>query len=323
MPVTGAANTANVQATLHAIENEPVIIQVNGHWPTLGVRGGILVNTRVPLLTNAAESTACAIVPETSDAFSQVRFTFVYYATRLKICNFDQDLYQDPNSIEAMATNLMKIKLDYAYYARMDTATGNPAAGGLPDIVAPGRVLDVGGAPLSFACLERAFSLVTANNGRPTIIMSTSRTLESFRNLCWNTGTVPPELPWKWYDPATRRWVQGVVTSFRGVVWLINDQMFQGDDSTQRRIYFMVMGDDGGAGPTRGVVRIVPPHQVRTPYIKRVTNGVPDFTDQDVSMTKDIWMSMPAGLALGSQGALSILQNFEHVGECLAAPPPA
>jgi len=35
------------------------------------------------LLTNAAESTACAIVPETSDAFSQVRFTFVYYATSL------------------------------------------------------------------------------------------------------------------------------------------------------------------------------------------------------------------------------------------------
>lgn len=323
MPISGVPNTANVQATLHAIENQPVIIQPNGHWPTLGVNGGVLVNTRVPLLTDAVAAGACAVVPDTSDPFGQVRFTYVYYATRLQICDLDQDLYQDPNDVEAMATNLMKIKLDYAFYARMDTLTGNPSAGGLPDLVAPGNVLDMGGAPLSFACLERAFSLVIANNGRPTMIMSTSRTLESFRNLCWNTGTVPPELPWKWYDPARRMWVSGYITSFRGVPWLINDKMFQGDNPLQRRIYFMVMGDDGGTGPTRGLVRITPRKLVANPYIKRVTNGVPDFANAAVNMTKDIWMSMVAGLALGSQGALSIVQNFEHVGECAGGPPPA
>jgi len=38
--------------------------------------------------------------------------------------------------------------------------------------------------------------------------------------------------------------------------------------------------------------------------------------NQTVNMTKDIWVTMPAGLALGSQGALSLLTNFEHVGEC-------
>ncbi|MBX3460937.1 MAG: hypothetical protein KF696_13390 [Planctomycetes bacterium] len=195
MPVSGAPTTANVQATLHAIENQPVIIQPNGHWATMGVDGGIVVNTRVPLLTDAVVSTPCAVTPDTSDAFAPVRFGYVYYTTRLQICDLDQDLFQDPNDIEAMATNLMKIKLDYAFYARMDTLTGNPSTGGLPDLVAPGNVLDMGGAPLSFACLERAFSLVKANNGRPTMIMSTSRTLESFRNLCWNTGTVPPEMP--------------------------------------------------------------------------------------------------------------------------------
>ncbi|MCZ7605058.1 MAG: hypothetical protein M5U25_03100 [Planctomycetota bacterium] len=53
-----------------------------------------------------------------------------------------------------------------------------------------------------------------------------------------------------------------------------------------------------------------------------MTNGVPDFVNQTVNMTKDIWVSMPAGLALGTQGALSLLSNFEHVGEC-AGPVPA
>ncbi|MBX3460936.1 MAG: hypothetical protein KF696_13385 [Planctomycetes bacterium] len=105
--------------------------------------------------------------------------------------------------------------------------------------------------------------------------------------------------------------------------WLINDKMFQGDNPLQRRIYFMVMGDDSGPGPTRGVVRIMPRNLVSRPYIKRVTNGVPNFADQNITMTKDIWMSMAAGLALGSQGALSILQNFAHVGECAGGPPPA
>jgi hypothetical protein len=49
--------------------------------------------------------------------------------------------------------------------------------------------------------------------------------------------------------------------------------------------------------------------------------GVPDFANQGVRMTKDIWMSMPAGLSLGSQGALSILTNFAHVGDCAGGPP--
>ncbi|MBE7491949.1 MAG: hypothetical protein HS108_09385 [Planctomycetes bacterium] len=48
---------------------------------------------------------------------------------------------------------------------------------------------------------------------------------------------------------------------------------------------------------------------------------MPDFANQGVRMTKDIWMSMPAGLSLGSQGALSILTNFAHVGDCAGGPP--
>jgi hypothetical protein len=52
-----------------------------------------------------------------------------------------------------------------------------------------------------------------------------------------------------------------------------------------------------------------------------MTNGQPDFANQRVNMTKDIWLTMPAGLALGSQGALSLLTNFEHFGECPSEPP--
>lgn len=40
----------------------------------------------------------------------------------------------------------------------------------------------------------------------------------------------------------------------------------------------------------------------RSPFLLRTTNGVPDFVNQTVNMTKDIWVTMPAGLALGSKG---------------------
>jgi len=316
MPFTGAANTANVEATRGLIENDPVIIQPAGHWATRGVSGGQLSNSRVPTLEPASILAACAAADDTSDAATQIRFTFNNFVSLLAVCTADQDRFRIPNNIESIEIELAKIKLEYAWWRHLDAATGNPATGGLPDLAAIDRIIDMAGAALSFACLERAFSRVTANNGRPTMIMSTSRSLESYRNLCWDAGISPPEMPWRWYDPAKRTWVSGVVTTFRGVPWLINDMMFQGDDPLQRRIYFMVVGDDGGSGPTRGLTRILPADLMHNPYIRRTTMGVPNFNDQTVGMARAIWLTMPAGIQLGSQGALSILRNFEQVGVC-------
>ena len=318
MPFTGASGTSNKQASKWLIENEPVKVQIHGHWPTLGVHGDTLVHSRVPALVDASVVDPCDPAKDHSDAATPHRFTMVNYATRLEVCMANQDISRIPNLIEAIEIEVGKIKLDYGFYARMDTVVGDPSIGGLPDLVAPGNVLDLAGGLLSFACLEAAFNLVTANNGRPTVIMSNSRSQESYRNLCWAAGIEPPSMPWRWYDPF-KGWQTGDVTEFHGVPWLINDKMDQGPLPANRRIYFMVLGDDGGTGPTRGLVKIMPADLVRNPYILRATSGVPDFVAQEVNMTRDIWLTMPAGLALGSQGALSILQNFAHIGTCLGA----
>jgi hypothetical protein len=148
--------------------------------------------------------------------------------------------------------------------------------------------------------------------------MSNSASMRSYRNLCWASGIEPPQMPWKWYDPF-EGWTSGLVTSFKGVPWLINDMMDQGPLPANRRIYFIVLGDDSKPTPTRGLVGIRPADLMGNPIIKRSTQGVPDFDNGQVNMTRDVWLTMPAGLALGSQGALSILQNFAHVGACPVA----
>lgn len=317
MPFSGAGLTASVQATQWLVENQPIKVQVWGRWPWLGVRGSTLTYARVPQLAAALAVNSCAALGANDDTATQIQYGMVEYATRFQYCNADEDIYRDPNRVEQMLTELGRIKLAYGYYGRMDTSVGSPVTGGLPDLCAPGNVLNLGGAALSFPCLEQAFDLVTANSGRPSIIMSSSASMRSYRNLCWAAGIEPPQMPWRWYDPF-EGWVSGLVTSFKGVPWLINDMMDQAPTPTNRRIYFMVLGDDSKPTPTRGVTGIRPADLMNNPIIKRSTQGVPQFDGENISvnMTKDVWLTMPAGLALGSQGALSILQNFAHVGSC-------
>jgi hypothetical protein len=290
--------------------------------PVQGVNGGFLVYPRVPAIKPAQVVDPCQPADDISTAATGVRFGMVEYVARVPVCMANQDIFQHPTDIVSANVTLGEIQGWYGYYGRMDIATGSPTFGGLPDLVAPSRTVNMGGAPLSFPCLSRAYHLVTANNGKPCVIMSNARSLESYENLCRLNGQNLEYMPWRWYCPAARTWHEERIPSFNGTPWLINDEMNPGLLPADRRIWFIVLGDDGGKGPTRGLTRIVPAGMEHSPFVVRMTNGVPDFVNQTVNMTKDIWVSMPAGLALGTQGALSLLSNFEHVGEC-AGPVPA
>jgi len=320
MPFSGAPDTANIQAAKWFVENEPRRIQIHGVMPVFGVNGGFLVYPRVPAIKPAQVVAPCEPADDISTQVTPARFGMVQYVARVPVCMADQAIYRHPTDIVDGNVALGEIENWYGYYGRMDTATGDPVFGGLLDLVAPGRIVDLGGAALSFPCLSRAYHLVTANNGKPTIIMSNARTLESYENLSRLSGLNLEYLPWRWYCPATRSWKEGEIPSFNGTPWVINDEMNAGVLPQDRRIWFMVLGDDGGRGHTRGLTRIVPAGMEHNPFILRTTNGVPDFANQTVNMTKDIWLTMPAGLALVSQGALSLLTNFEHVGECGPVP---
>lgn len=78
----------------------------------------------------------------------------------------------------------------------------------------------------------------------------------------------------------------------------------------------MVTGDDGGPAPFRGVTGIMPSARRRHPFVKRQVEAVSNAPDADFSPGIDTWVTMPAGFAVGSQGALSIIQNYATVANC-------
>ena len=188
------------------------------------------------------------------------------------------------------------------------------------------------GGALTLDCLDHAYQLVTANEGRPTLIMSSTRGLRLYQKLCRDKGYDAPKMPWPWYNPATGRMEQRLVTEFNGTPWLVNGLMVSESSATaaDQRIWFMVLGDDAGQGPTRGVTGIIPSHRAGNLFVKRATNGsvisslnlevpsVPYIAAIDVPVlpVTDTWVSFPAGLAVGSQGALSLIHNFAAPADC-------
>jgi hypothetical protein len=76
----------------------------------------------------------------------------------------------------------------------------------------------------------------------------------------------------------------------------------------------MMLGDDGKEGPTRGVTGILPHGRGRNLFVKRATNGA--FDSGQTDPVTDTWVTMPSGVAVGSQGALSMLENFALPSVC-------
>ncbi len=147
--------------------------------------------------------------------------------------------------------------------------------------------------------------------------MSSSRELRTYEQMCRDAGFAPPQMPWRWYNPSFGRMEESLVTQFNGTPWLINGCQAGEDDAgpDAQRIYFMVLGDDAGKGPTRGVTGIVPKDRLGNFFVRRDTNGVQDFVGIATKPVLDMWVTFPAGLAIGSQGAISLIQNFLPVAE--------
>lgn len=316
MPVTNANLLADDLLARWVVENSPIKVPFFQAWFWQTVAGKSLIYPRTTELAQAPVITTCGAPSEQLPTLSQVEFAFKEFITHYSICSVDLDRFQHPNNLDATLYALAKVRLLYAYA----TLLGDDLQG-LPSLVSPTRLISRGGGALTLDCLDQAYELVTAGTGRPTLIMSHSRALRTYRSLC-RASHRPERAPWMWYDPAKGRMVPGSVNAFNGTVWLANDWLNKDGTGTER-IFFMVVGDDGGPGPTRGVTGIVPGTVGRDMFVKRTVQGILDPNGGGPGVPAmqaglDVWVSMPAGLALGSQGALSIIENFTTVAPCTA-----
>lgn len=310
MPVTNADLLSDDLLALWLVENAPIKIPFFQAWSWQQVAGKSLIYPRTTALAPASVMADCATVLEQLPDISQAEMTFLDYVTRWQACASDLDRYRNPKLLQAIMFATAKRRILYAYAQQLDSF-GSVVGPGLPDLCAPGQLVDMGGLALTLDCLDDAYERITAGTGRPTLIMSHSRSLRTYRKLCRDSGLVPERVPFMLYNPASRRMEDGSVDAFNGTPWLAND-LCNADGLGTERTYFMVVGDDGKSGPTRGVTGIVPAHLGPEMFIKRT---VPALLPND-GPGEDTFVSMPAGIALGSQGALSIIQNYTTAASC-------
>lgn len=107
-----------------------------------------------------------------------------------------------------------------------------------------------------------------------------------------------------------------MVTEFNGTPMLVNGMMASDASSTAavQRMWFMALGDDGKSGSTRGVTGIIPGARVGNMFVRRYADGTINSREPELQPRRDVFVSFPAGIAVGSQGELSLIQSFADGG---------
>lgn len=342
MPLANVSRLMQQLRQSWLIENFPHKLQIPRTWVWKIIEGTQIAFARTNRMDPAelAEISAggCdTAVPERTDQpDSEAIFELVTIITRFQICMADIDRIRDPELLKQVLGVLADMRLMYRYFQRLGQATGGVSQfPGLQDIVGAGKTINMGGAALTFAALDQAYHLIESNQGRANAIMSNSRALRTFRNLYFGDGGgEPKDVPASWMDPVLGE-VTAPITAFNGTPWYINDLI---DDQAGETgiIYFMVLGDDGGPGHYRGITGLVPQGFENRWFLRRDANGLVGTGEATVGLdipsvpfigsvqapvtiptlpTVDTWVSWPTGVAMGSQGSLSILKGFNLVAD--------
>lgn len=318
-------NLTQDQLAKWLIEDMPYRIQIARIFPFMGIQGGKISYARTPALEAVAdindmatilgEGGTSGIAVQTADpAASNATFTLGELATRYKIEYSSMDRFKYPNNLDAVESALAIRRLTYMFYRKLDLATtGNPGDfPSLSDMCAAGQRFNSAAAPNAAARideLQKAYSLITSNNGRPNAIMCNSRAYRWIMAAYYGVGTNPEYVPYEWTDP-----IKGKVTvplaSINGTPIFINDMVATDDSAPEfyTRIYFMVLGDACESGPVRGITGIVPGPLKDTLFIRRESTEPASATSTSLI---NVDYTFPVAIAMGSSGALSILDQVD------------
>jgi len=315
-----AMNLTQDQLAKWLIEDAPYKIQIARVWPFMGIQGGRISYARTPALESLDDINDMAtilgdgdeIVAQTAEPDdTNATFTLGELATRYKIDYTAMDRFKYPNDLDSVEASLAIRRLMYMYFRKLDLDMADtPKAG---DFLSLSQMCEDDNRFDSTAAtalakldeLQAAYSLITANNGRPTAIMCNSRALRWIANAHFGAGIKPEFVTGEWSDPI-KGTVRAPQIAINGTPIFVNDMVATtGEDKT--RIYFMVLGDACEAGPTRGVTGIVPAPLKSTLFIRRETAEPSGSSTSRINVD----YTFPAAIAMGSSGALAILDDVD------------
>jgi hypothetical protein len=296
MPLTNADRMGQDSLKPGLIEAFPQRVQIAPHFPFRPVAGMSLSYSTVGSFMSrlgmgqVITSAATPIVEATAQPNAKRTFGFRLYGTRYQVAYFDQDTIQYPNDLLTAERHAAERKILYAFYTDLhNTLMGLFDA----DMI-------VGAEPEAFSLndLDRAYSLICDNQGYPTAVMSSASTqlryLEAMRAAAERPMYVDGVVP----DPILGTRTRPVL-SLHGTPWFVNDLMPHVTDGTDY-VWIMVLGDKDDPSPGHGVTGIIPADRVGNKFVER--RSYPDARHVNIDLV------LPAGVALGSMGALALYQ---------------
>jgi hypothetical protein len=243
---------------------------------------------------------------------------FAEIATQFRVCYKAQDVFSsNVNDQVAVQMALAVRELLYKFWTLFETgdASANPDEfDGLLRLVDPSKVVDLQFRELTLEDLDRAKDLVRANDGRCTVIYTSSPGKRAIHGAYWDRGVNPEYEMMAFPCPDGSSKMQQVL-KFDGAPVYINDlnQVFECKEHNPGRLIppVQALSLDGfdppvatniwffnlGPGNLHGIV----PEKARSIIVRSTILA-------DAS-TLVYHVTMPVGIALGSWCALSVIKN--------------
>lgn len=288
-------------------------IQIARVMPFMGIEGGVISYPRTAQLSIALPlgDGTTAIANQTPTVVAgNATFELGELATRFTLDYSAQDRFKHPNNLDALLSAAAIRSLSYGFFRKMDVQTSG-TNGDFPSLrdlcIAANRFDSANGTALArLEELQCAYNLVNANNGRPNAIMCNSRAWRWIVAAHHSAGLMPQYVECEWTDPL-KGTVRGPQLAINGTPVYINEMVETVGESPEEftRIYFMVLGDSGEAGPTRGITGIIPAPLKGTMFVRRESSE-PATTTSSLINVDYTW---PVAIAMGSPGALSMLES--------------
>jgi len=302
------------------IEQFPLPLSIAALFPFIKVDGASLriasVTAQPPAVTldggaTTADQTAAPVVNPFQMGYIYTRYALTFQA---------MDGFAYPNKQDSTQSKLAARRLLYGFFREFAGGTVvNPAYPGITGLwgflSAHASQKQAAGTPGTFSISEflDAYHLIKTNNGKPTVIMSTTAAKVKYLKALAAAGLDEKTTKISWLDPSRGR-VTADVTAVAGTPWVINDAMADDD-----RIFFIVMGLGDSGTWSRGVTGIIPAglrgHN-GSMFVRRKLEGVSDVSAVGPPLVTDLYSeelisySWPVGVAIGSPGAVSAYHGF-------------
>ncbi|MBP9891731.1 MAG: hypothetical protein KBG84_07465 [Planctomycetes bacterium] len=307
MPTSGAENAGQNFLQPHIVETAPVPMQIARHMPVQFVNGRAKSFAVIGKLEPGVALGACLDYTLQDYEIEQATYVYGELVSAFQTCSTTQDITGGPNNLNNALRKKAERRLQQLFWELIDTGVaGSGSFLGLSGLLPAGQKVVVGGVP-TLQQFDEALSLVVDNEAHPTAIMSNWGALKRYLALLRAAGLKPDLVETHWADPV-KGVVRGKVISMYGTPWYINAAMTTRPEGTN--IYFMVLGDNGEARPGHGLTMIMPAERMGNPYVEREWPMLK--TDGSLTPTSTITRALhwPVGYALGSMGAVSMLENI-------------